>query len=86
MSVQSFNPSANGSTQYKVKAAKLVTMITLCAPLWVQIQQGKEIFLLKNDQTSSGPTQPPIQRIPRFSPLMTENQVVMATLVQEAHG
>jgi len=70
--------------QHKMSISKLVTLIILCAPLQVQIQQGKKKFsLLKNVQISSGPTQPPIQSIPKFSPLMIGNQVAMATLVQE---
>jgi len=56
MSLRPFNPSANGSTQYKVKASKLVTPITLRAPLWVKIQQGKEIFLFtKTSKPDRGP-------------------------------
>jgi len=56
MSLQPFNPSANESTQYKVKASKLVTPTTLCAPLWVQIQQDKEIFLFsKTSRPALGP-------------------------------
>jgi hypothetical protein len=54
----------------------------MCTLMSSNPAEQRSFSLLKNNQTHPGPTQPPIQHIPRFSPLTTGKQLALATMVQ----